>query len=366
MSVGRSEPSLLECLGLLWMAFAIQAFEYMRHGGFWHWVVSYVDNPKYLAAAEFIKTWRAGPSYPDRHFAGLPITVASLSGLLRVSTPVALVLLSVFCSAAACIVIYRLYGGAVTATFLIVSAEWLQGSLLGASEPLFTLLFLASFLAIRSNLWASAAFLASLATTVRPVGVFALFGLGIDLLRRRRWADFVWSVMIAGLIGSAYVWSSYALSGDAFMNFRRYRFDWGGGSPLTIPSWALLQSLRSIFFESRWYTSLKYLGWPPLTLLLFATMCVNREARNQVLYQRKVETITVSLYILFFLSYNYSGVGWYWPRFMIPVLPFLLLPVRRWLPTRSWIIWPAVALSSLLVCSELLKMKTVFGFAFHH
>ncbi len=366
MSVGRSEPSLIECLGLLLMAFGIQVFEYTRHGGFWHWVLSFGDNPEFLPAAEFIKQWRSGPSYPDWHFAGLPIAVAALSSLLHVSTSVALVLLSVLCSASACIVIYKLYGGEVTAAFLIVSAEWLQGSLLGASEPLFALLFLTSFLAIRSNLWSSAALLASLATTVRPVGVFALLGLGIDLLRRRRWVDLAWSVMIAGCVGCAYLWSAHVVAGDAFMNFKRYRFDWGGGSPLAIPFWALLQSLRSIFSESRWYTSLKYLGWPILTALVVATMCINREARPQAVHQHKVESITVSLYIFFFLSYNYSGVGWYWPRFMIPVLPFLLFSVRQWLPTRSWIIWPSVALSSLVACSELLKMKTVFGFAFHH
>ena len=189
MADGRSEPSLIECMGLLLMAFGIQVFEYMRHGGFWHWVLAFGDNPEFLPAAEFIKQWRSGPSYPDWHFAGLPIAVAALSSLLHVSTSVALVLLCVLCSASACVVIYKLYGGAVTAAFLVVSAEWLQGSLLGASEPLFTLLFLAAFLAIRSNLWAAAALLASLATTVRPVGVFALFGLGIDLLRRRRWSD---------------------------------------------------------------------------------------------------------------------------------------------------------------------------------
>jgi hypothetical protein len=365
MSAVRSEPSLPECLGLLSMALGIQVFEYMRNGGFWHWVLSYGDNPEFLPAAEFIKQWSFGSSYPDWHFAGLPIAIAALSTLLRVSAPVALVLLSVLCSASACIVIYKLYGGAVTAAFLMVSAEWLQGSILGASEPLFTLLFLASFLAVRSNLWSSAALLGSLATTVRPVGIFALVGLGIDLLRKRKWAELAWSITIAGCIGCAYLWAAHRLTGDAFMNFKRYRFDWGNGSPLAMPPMALLHSLRSILSESRWYVSVKYLGWPILTVFMIATMWMNREARDKAFREHTVESIAVSLYVFFFLSYNYTGVGWYWPRFMIPVIPFLLLSIRKWLPSMSWIIWPAVALSSLVACSELLKMKTVFGFAFH-
>jgi hypothetical protein len=366
MSAVRSEPSLPECLGLLLMAFGIQVFEYTSHGGFWRWVLAFADNPEFLPAAEFIKQWRFGASYPDWHFAGLPIAIAALSTVFRISTPVTLVLLSVLCSTSACIVIYRLYGGAVTAAFLIVSAEWLQGSLLGANEPLFTLLFLASFLAVRSGFWSSAALLSSLATTVRPVGVFVVLALGIDLLRRRKWADLAWSVTIAGGIGCAYLWFAHMLTGDAFMNFKRYRFDWGeSGSPLAMPPVALLRSLRSILSESRWYVSMKYLGWPILTMLLIAALCANREARTQVWRVHAVESIAVSLYIFFFLSYNYSGVGWYWPRFMIPVIPFLLLSIRKWLPSTIWIVWPAVALSSLLACSELLKMKTVFGFAFH-
>jgi hypothetical protein len=79
--------------------------------------------------------------------------------------------------------------------------DWMQRSYLGGSEPLFVALLFGSFTAVRKERWLLAALLASLATVVRPLGVFALLGIGVALVWKRDYRKF----LLATAIGTSMV-----------------------------------------------------------------------------------------------------------------------------------------------------------------
>jgi hypothetical protein len=117
--------------------------------------------------------------------------MAALSGLTGVSDRTALLLISFPSSFLGVALAYRLGGGWVAGFFAVLSFDWMQRSYLGRSEPLFVALLFGSFVGARKERWLLAALRASLATVVRPLGVFALLGIGDTLLWKRAYRKFL-------------------------------------------------------------------------------------------------------------------------------------------------------------------------------
>ncbi len=359
-----TEPSLVECLCLLLMAFAIQSFEYIWHGSFWNYVSRSLDNKAYVDLAMIIRDGHFPTAYPPL-FLGLPCAIALVSRLFSISELTTLVFISIFSSIATAVLISRLYGSSVAIVFAIVSVEWIKISILGGSEPLFTLLFLSSFACARTERWSAASLLASLGTTVRPVGIFALAGIGIALLQKRNWTGLLRAISIAVLIGSGYLWLTRWVTTDAFANFKMYQSDWGAsGFPLAFPLTALIRSAKKMIRETHWNVGLRYAIWTLISIQLAVAALLRSKSRS-LLKTYTVEGIAATGYFLFFLCYNYNEVLAYWPRFVIPILPMLLLPLGDALPKNSRILWPAAALSALLASSSVVTFKAVFGFSLH-
>jgi len=97
---------------------------------------------------------------------------------------------SIVSSAVAAGIAYRLWGGWIARLFAILSFDWLQRSYMGGSEPFFVALLFGAFWAVRRERWALAALLASCATVVRPLGIFALIGIGLLPLWRHDYRRF--------------------------------------------------------------------------------------------------------------------------------------------------------------------------------
>ena len=95
-------------------------------------------------------------------------------------------------------------GGWIAGFFAILNFDWLQRSYLGGSEPLFGALLFGSFLLVRKDRWLLAALLASLATVVRPLGIFALVGIGVALLWKRNYRTLLLAILIGGTEGGFY------------------------------------------------------------------------------------------------------------------------------------------------------------------
>lgn len=144
------------------------------------------DSSAYMTLASAIRRWNFG-GLVVKQFWGLPYAMAALSTVTRISDRTALLTISVVASLVAVALTWKLWDGWIAGFFAVLNFDWLQRSYLGGSEPLFVALLFGSFLAVRKERWLLGALLASLASVVRPLGIFALLGVGVVLFIRREW-----------------------------------------------------------------------------------------------------------------------------------------------------------------------------------
>ncbi|MGO8788523.1 MAG: hypothetical protein ACLQVL_14235 [Terriglobia bacterium] len=360
-----SEPSRLEVLLMLVMMLALHLLTVCRAGKFWELVVSRTDDMNYVEVADIIRLWHFSGGPISQYFWGFPYTIAAVSTLLSIPELMAAVVISVFASLALCLLLHRLYGGWVTAVFLLVNFIWIQLSVEGGSEPLFMCLLFASFLAARSDRWTLAVFLASLSTTVRPVGVFALLSFAIVLTRRKSYRQLAVITLIGLAIGVLYVIPLGIFFGTPFANFIGYHGDWGPrGWPLTYPFGALISSFLAALHNHnvRWYTLTLFVAWPLVAVVSTVAIWLPRNRQGFVAKYRS-EALFASIYTLFLLLYNNFEIVWLFSRFLIPVLPLLVFSLRDWIPRDRRVLWGAGVLSALLSSASLVHFRNVFGFS---
>jgi hypothetical protein len=139
------------------------------------------DSSAYMTLASAIRHWDFR-NVVIKQFWGLPYAMAALSTITRISDRTSLLVISAIASFVSVMLAWRLWGGWIAGFFAILNFDWLQRSYLGGSGPLFVALLFGSFLAVRKERWLIAALLASFATVVRPLGLFALVGIGVALL----------------------------------------------------------------------------------------------------------------------------------------------------------------------------------------
>jgi hypothetical protein len=167
------------------------------------------DSPAYISVAAAIRHWSFHGLF-IKHFWGLPYAMAAVSSITGISEHWSLLLVCLLSSLISVTLAYSLWGGWVAGFFAVLNFEWMQRSCLGGSEPLFVALLFGSFLAVRKDRWILAALLASLSTTVRPLGFLALAGVGLTLLWKREYRTLSVAVLVGAVIGAAYVLPSVA------------------------------------------------------------------------------------------------------------------------------------------------------------
>lgn len=231
------EPSLAEVLLMYAVVFAVHFLMVCRVSSFWAGVGGWFDNSAYLQLATVIQDRHFSGGEIAHHFWGFPYAIVGISQLLSMPQLKALALISMLASLAVCVLGHRLYAGWVAATCIfVINYRWVNISLEGGSEPLFMCLLYASFLAARSGRWNLAALLASVSTTVRPVGIFALMSFAVILTMRRSFRRLAVITLIGLAIGVLYVVPVWVILGSPFANFQGYQGDWGPrGWPLTYP-----------------------------------------------------------------------------------------------------------------------------------
>lgn len=186
-SPGVKEPRLLEVVLLALTACCLHfALIRIAGGNYWELTFDHVDNRGYVLVSEAIGRWDFSALQPStgwndcRYFWGFPYAIAGVAKLLRMPELAALIIISASAALVATVLTYRLYGGWVTAMFAAANMYWICLSVQGGSEPLFISVLYLGFLAARKQRWYTAATLAALATTIRPVGIFALLGLALE------------------------------------------------------------------------------------------------------------------------------------------------------------------------------------------
>jgi hypothetical protein len=310
----------------------------------------------YSFISSAIRHWdfRAVPADQPREFWGLCYLSAAVARMTSLPDATAILIIDFFAYLFAILLCDRLWGSVIAAWFAAVNWFWLDSSVAGGSEPLFMALLLGCFLAVRKERWILAATLASCASVVRPVGVFALIAIGIVLLMRRDVRRLLVAVSIGVVTAVLYLVPLALIYGNPLASVRSYQEqDWAGASPITIP---LLPIIRgAVYTKDTMRLPLKVLVgfWVLLTLAAVIRLVSSRFFRRYAL-EHPAEAIFVVLYAIFLFSYNTNFWVWqHFPRFAIPLLPFVLLAFRNRLSPNRLLLCGVAAAS--IVCVVLPK-----------
>jgi len=252
----------------------------------------------------------------------------------------------------------RLWGGWVAGFFAVLNFDWMQRSCLGGAEPLFVALLFAAFLAVRQEKWLLAVSLASLSTVVRPLGVLALLGIGITLLWRREFGKCALAAVIALVVGGLYILPLGLYFGAPWANVARYRqADWEGGHLVGLPFYAIIKG--TLMYPQPWTNLALTFGWILFVLAGVAAMLSTSRFRK---YARThpVEVIFAVTYVVFLYTYDspYWARGTF-PRFGIPIIPFVLWALLPWIPKSHRLLWALGIVSSVLAAASAIGIRNV-------
>jgi hypothetical protein len=317
------------------------------------------DCSAYMAVASAIRHWNFH-GLMVKQFWGLPYAMAALSGLTGMSDRTALLLICFSTSWASTAIAYRLWGGWVAGFFSILNFDWMQRSYLGGSEPLFVALLFGTFLAARKERWWLASLLASFATVVRPLGVFALVGVGLVLLWKRDYLRLVLAVAIGLVIGVLYVLPFAKQFGDPLATVNSYHSpEWQGGWLFGFPFYAIIKG--TLTEPAPWTNLILSFGWIFLVLIAIVVM-IRSERFREYACAHPVEMLFLIPYLWCLYTYNYP----HWargnfPRFSIPILPFVLIALDRWVPKDRRVLWALGVVMSVLAAASALGVANVPG-----
>lgn len=347
-----TEPSQGELALLVGFSFILFIFIVALVRNYFAAVDNFGDSMSYMTLASAIRRWDFH-GIVIKQFWGLPYAMAALSKVTGVSDRTALLVCSLVPSLVAAILARRLWDGWVAGYFAILNFDWIQRSCLGGSEPLFVCLLLAAFVSARRQQWLLAALLASFATVVRPLGVFALVGIGLALLWKRDFRRFAAATAIGLVVGVLYAIPLATHFGDPLATVSSYHSkEWEGGWLFGFPFYAIIKG--TLLYPAPWTNLALSFGWIFLVVAAVVVMVKASEFRT---YCRLhvVEAVFLVPYLWCLFTYNYP----YWARgtfarFAIPILPFVLLALHRWLPKDRRILWGiGVVSSALAACSAL-------------
>jgi len=306
------------------------------------------NDYSFISAALRHWDFRAVPADQPKEFWGLPYLSAVFAGLTSLSDTTAILIID-FCAYLATIVLCeRLWGRLIAVWFMVVNWFWLDSSVAGGCEPVFMALLLGSFLAVRKERWILAATLASCASIVRPIGIFALVAIGGVLLMRRDIRKLLLAVSIGAVTGLLYLTPLTLAYGSPMASIRSYQSnDWAGASPVTIPLLPIIKG--ALYTRDTMRLPLKILigFWVLLTLAGMIRWTFGVSFRRH-LEAHPVEAIFAVLYTVFLFSYNTNFWVWqHFPRFALPVLPFVLMAFRGRLPASRPLL-AGVAIASII------------------
>jgi hypothetical protein len=358
-------PSLRETLALVIFSYAVFYLALF----FWNGLRlvggdQFGDNPAYLELATAIREWRFA-AISAHQFWGASYATAAFSLVTRVPLRASLVIVCVVSSLIGVVLCHRLWNAWIAVFFASLSLDWFQRSLLGGSESLFVALVLVAFWFVRRERWKPSALFGSLATVVRPYGLFMLIGLGVQLLWQKKFKECLYATLIALLIGGAYAWPLAHYLGNPFANVSAYRqSDWHGEFPYTIP---FVTIIRDTFGTPAPLTSIVLTSlWAGLIVAGIGVAVIDGDLRR---YARAhlAEACFVCIFCMALVTYN--SREWArtdFPRFALPVLPWILVFLYRYLPKKRVVVWSLAVITPVLAAASALGIRNVPGMIAKH
>jgi hypothetical protein len=355
------ELALLVCgSGVLFIATAM-----VLHG--WHGLMlSFGDNSSYQEVAAAIRRWDFNGMHIQQ-FMGYPYVIALVSLVLHVPLGFSLWLVAVAASISSSFLVSRLLGTRVAAYFALSNFAWLQASFLGGSEPLAVALGMGAFWSFRRGYCMVAVLLGALATTVRPLMLFTLVGMGLVLLYQRRYATFAKATALGLAIGLLYVWPLAHYFGDPLLTAHSYTSRDYGAANVAGPHGRLFGwpfhgiVVGTIRYPPPWTNLIVSSSW--IALVLAGVMAMFSRSLREFWRSHPAEGIFCGLYLLAISCYDY--LVWApgnFMRFSIPALPFVFFALQRWLPRDRRALWCLAAIAPALAACSAIGIRNVFSF----
>lgn len=350
-------PRWLEVLVLACVCYAVYVGLVTLRDHYVSTIWSFGDNQAYMSIAWGIRHWDFS-HIRAWQFWGLSYAMVAFSFLTHASFLTALMFCSIAGGLIAVLLSDRLWGGWVAGYFAVTSREWMERSLLGGADSLFMALVLGSFLAARRKRWLLASLLAALSATVRPMGVFALVGIGLVLLFRKNYVPLAGAVFIGVAIGVLYAIPIKIWKGSALANVAGYsQVDKNGGQSVTYPFVALTHIMLS--GQSTKLNLARTLLWIGAVLLGGAVMLWSQQSR-QFLRKHPVELCFAALYTALLFTYNSQWAWMAFPRYAIPILPFVVAAFMPWIPKNRVLLWGFGIFSAVLSAMETVGFTDAF------
>ena len=350
-------PSQVEVAALAGLGFVLFIAVVSLAGNYTGAVDNFGDSSAYMSLAAAIRRWDFH-GIVVKQFWGLPYAMAALSKLTGLADRSTLLVLSLAPSLLAVLLARRLWDGWIAGYFAVLNFDWMQRSCLGGSEPLFVCLLFGAFVSVRRKRWLLAALLAALASIVRPLGIFALLGIGLALLFQRDFRKFLGATAIGLLVGLLYALPLAAHFGDPLATVNSYHNSaWQGGWVFGFPFYAIVKG--TLIYPAPWTNLVLSFGWILLVVAAVVAMIKSMEFRAYC-RAHAVEAAFLVPYLWCLFTYNYP----YWARgnfarFAIPILPFVLLALYRWLPKDRRLLWGIGVIAPILAASSALGVVNV-------
>lgn len=344
------EPSSLYVLLLAIAASALFWSCAFSLGRFPSMVDNFGDSQGYMSVAAAIRHWDFS-HLVVKQFWGYPYAMAAFSLFTGGSERAALLVISYISFLLGVVLAHRLWGGWAAGFFAVVNFDWLQRAMLGGSEPLFVALLFGAFLLVRRERWIWASLLASFATVVRPLGLFALLAIGLVLLRRRQFKALAFATLIGVVVGGLYAWPLAHYVGDPLATVHSYTGEsrWLFGIPFA----AIVEG--TIWYPAPWTNLVLSFGWIALVTGGAAAMIFTPAFRRYA-DSFPVEVLFAVPYLLLLYCYNYPVFArGSFARFSIPVVPMVFFALQRWLPKNR------LVLPSLAVACPILAAVSALG-----
>ncbi len=315
------------------------------------------DNAVYATVASGIQRGNTATLGWVKQFWGFPYAVAALCRVLPINIVQAMAAISIASTLGAVWLAFEMWGLWVAAYFIAGSYMLIQFGSFAGADPLFAFLFLLTLYLARAEKWNWAMLAISLATVVRPLGMFGLLAIFVQLLRLRKPRRLVASAIICAVTLGIYFASLAHYTGRPFTSFSTYRVtDWSDGLPITAPLLGIVaNAINRMHVGSNGFMEIK-VCYVLLHLAALIFLFSSRKRWAALAAAAPVEFFALALYSVFILCY--SAPEWalsIYPRLLIPISPILLSIFGSALPRR----WAAVA--ALGVCSAVLGALSNLG-----
>jgi hypothetical protein len=362
----KSEPTIREVLLLVCVSGVLFVATAMALRGWQALMLSFGDNVAYREVAAAIRHWDFHGTHIQQ-FMGYPYAIALASLVLHLPLGFSLWLVAAAASIASTFLVSQLFGARTAAYFALSNFAWLQASFIGGSEPLAVALGISALLSFRRAHYMVAVLLGALATTVRPLMIFTLLGIGITLLSQRRYGAFAKAVALGLAIGLLYVWPLSHYFGDPFLTTHSYTTRDYGAANIAGPHGRLFGwpfhgiVVGTMLYPAPWTNLILSFSWIALVVTGSAAMF----SRNLREFWRAnpAEAIFCGLYLLAIFCYDY--LVWArgsFMRFSIPALPFVFFALLRWLPRDRRVLWCLAGITPVLAACSVIGIRNLFHF----